>query len=473
MRTRRPSQRERVPPPLIPWRIPSGRRTTEQPNVTGHGESPLTPRFWLALVGTAVASGLLGALMMLILFSVEHLAFGFHSGSFQAAVERASALRRVVSLAVAGAVGGVAWYALRRATRGEPSDIDEAIWNGSGRLSFRRCLGSSVISEVVIGMGASIGREAAPKLLGGASGSVLARWTGLTPAQRRLLVACGGGAGLACVYNVPLGGALFTAEILVGTLALPVMLPALVCSWLATLTAWVYLPTHATYLDIPAYHFSAPLMVFALLVGPVVGVLSVGYIRLVAWVSHHRATGRRALLAPLVAFTILGLVGIAYPQLFGNGKGMAHEAFVGGGTLGLLLALAALKPLVTSLCLGSGAAGGLFTPVMSTGAVLGAGLGMAWSTLWPGAPSGAYALVGASAMIGAGMQAPLAALALILELTHSGFSILVPMIAATATATLVSHHLDGYSIYTGRLAAEEGHPVPLRPQPQAGGAETA
>ena len=111
---------------------------------------------------------------------------------------------------------------------------------------------------------------------------------------------------------------------------------------------------------------------------------------------------------------------------------MAHDAFLGVGTIGLLAALAILKLLVTSLCLGSGASGGLFTPVMSTGGVLGCALGLAWSHLWSGAPTGAYALIGAAAMISAGMQAPLAALVSILELTHNGFSLLIPMIAATA-----------------------------------------
>jgi len=91
-------------------------------------------------------------------------------------------------------------------------------------------------------MGASIGREAAPKLLGGASGSMLAGWGGLSAQQRQLLVACGGGAGLAAVYNVPLAGALFTAEILLGSITLPVMLSAIACSAIATATAWVYLP---------------------------------------------------------------------------------------------------------------------------------------------------------------------------------------------------------------------------------------
>ncbi len=149
----------------------------------------------------------------------------------------------------------------------------------------------SVISEVVIGMGASIGREAAPKLLGGASASVLAGWAGLSVQQRRLLVACGGGAGLAAVYNVPLAGALFTAEILIGSISLPVMLPALACSWIATATAWIYLPDRATYTGIPDYRFSASLMTWALLAGPVIGLISAGYIRLIGWVSYHRARG--------------------------------------------------------------------------------------------------------------------------------------------------------------------------------------
>ena len=151
---------------------------------------------------------------------------------------------------------------------------------------MRRSLLTSVTSEVVIGMGASMGREAAPKLMGGASGSVLARWMKLSPAQRRLLVACGGGAGLAAVYNVPLGGAIFTAEVLWGSLALPTMVPALACSAIATMVAWVYLPSGATYADIPSYHFSGnSLMVWSLPAGLVIGLLSVLYVRLIGWVS--------------------------------------------------------------------------------------------------------------------------------------------------------------------------------------------
>jgi chloride channel protein, CIC family len=456
-----------VPAPLIKRRLPSDAPAMMQPNVTGDGDTPLNTRFWVLVVVTGIATGLLGDLMMYILFSVEHLAFGVHGnqGGFTQAVTAAGGWRRAVPLLIAGAVGGPAWYLLRRFTPGQKSEIDEVLWHEEGRLSPVRSFATSVISEVVIGLGASLGRESAPKLLGGVAGSLMAGWAGLTPAQQRLLVACGGGAGLACVYNVPLGGALFTAEILVGSVTLPVVLPALACSGIATFTAWLYLPQHATYADIPAYQFAPRLLAWALLAGPVIGAFAAVYIRVIGWVSYHRPADARILVAVPAAFAVLAVVALKYPQLYGNGKGMAHDAFLGLGSLGLVGALSLLKPAVTALCLGGGASGGLFTPVMSTGAAAGAFLGLAWSLLWPGSPAGAYAMIGAAAMIGAGMQAPLAALALVLELTHSGFALMVPMVVATVIATAVTRWIDGYSIYSARLSAPPNaeHRCPVTP----------
>jgi H+/Cl- antiporter ClcA len=85
--------------------------------------------------------------------------------------------------------------------------------------------------------------------------------------------------------------------------------------------------------------------------------------------------------------------------------------------------------------------------------MLGGAAGIAWSLAWPGSPAGAYALVGAAAMLGAAMQAPLAGLALIMELTQGGFGIVIPLILATVTATVVARRIDGYSIYSARLRA--------------------
>jgi H+/Cl- antiporter ClcA len=447
------AERVRVPSPLIRWRLPSGRGATEQPNATGDGDAPLTWRFWALLVLTGVATGLFADLMMAVLFAVEHLAYGYHSGPFELAVLRAGDLRRLAALLAAGVFGGVAWYLLRRFMPGEKTDLDDVVWTHGQKLSFRRSFLTGLISEVVVGLGASLGRENAPKLLGGASASVLAEWGRLTQGQKRLLMACGAGAGFASVYNVPLGGALLAAEVMLGTITLPVILPALACSGIATVTAWLYLSSRPVYPGIPAYKVTVPLVVFALVVGPLTGVIASGYIRLIGWVTHFQLTGRRSIVAQIVTMGLLGVLGFGFPQLFGNGSDMAAGAFAGAGGFTLLLALFLLKPLATAACLGSGASGGLFTPTLSTGAVFGAAAGIAWSAAWPGSPVGAYALVGAAAMTGASMQAPLTALALIVELTGGGYSLLIPMIAATVMATVVARRIDGYSIYTARLRA--------------------
>ena len=447
------SERLRQPQPLLRYRLPSGRGAAEQPNAGSDTPEVLTPVFWAMVVVTGVATGLFGAFMIFVLHSVQHLAYDYSRGEFQAAVERASWLRRLVVLVIAGAFAGPAWYLLRRLTPGARSDVHGTVWEGESELSVRRCLPSALFSEIVVGMGASLGREQAPQLLGAVSGSVLGRWASLPPGQRRLLVACGSGAGLAAVYNVPLGGALIIAELLFGEISLTVVLPALVTTVIATMVAWIDVPNQPTYLHLATFRFTGMQIVWSLVAGPIIGLVAVGWTRLIGWVSAHQAGGRRLLVAPLVAFIALALLGIHYPQLLGNGKDMAHMAFLGEGSIALFGALFVLKPLVTAACLGSGATGGLLTPTLSTGAMLGAFLGAAWSQAWPGVPVAAYAVLGAGALLGAALQAPLAALVLTLELTHSTFNLVVPLLVATGLATVTARYVDGYSIYSSRLPA--------------------
>ena len=184
-----------------------------------------------------------------------------------------------------------------------------------------------------------------------------------------MLVASGAGAGFAAVYNVPLGGALFALEVLLGTVALPLVLPALATSVIATAVGWIALGTNPTY-SLPHYALHPAQMAWAFVVGPIIGVVAIGWVRIVQRAAALRPRGWWRLIAPLAVFTVLGVVSIHYPQLLGNGKGVVQLEALGSLSLGLLCVLLVLKPLATAACLGAGSPGGLFTPTLTIGVLL-------------------------------------------------------------------------------------------------------
>ena len=189
-----------------------------------------------------------------------------------------------------------------------------------------RTLGSALLSVVIVGMGVSLGREGAPKQAGAVIANFFSDRARLSDEQRRLLVACGAGAGMGAAYGVPLGGALFALEVMRGMLALRYVLPALFASVVATAVSWVALPDAPTYL-IPAYSSSISSVVWALLAGPIAGVVSVGYVRAVTWADRNKPQGWRRLTAPFLGLGLLGVVSISFPQLLGNGKDISQLAF--------------------------------------------------------------------------------------------------------------------------------------------------
>ncbi len=194
---------------------------------------------------------------------------------------------------------------------------------------------------------------------------------------------------------------------------------------------------------------------WALVAGPVAGVVAVIYVRAIAWADRNKPKGWRRLLSPVVALGALGLLSIPFPQLLGNGRDVAQLTFVGDVAPGLMLALLLLRPGVTLMCLGSGTPGGLFTPSLALGALLGGVLGHGWSWLWPGAPPGVFAVVGAAAVLAATTQGPISSVVLMMELTGRDRSFIVPMLLAVATATLVARTIEPRSIYDARLTDEQ------------------
>jgi chloride channel protein, CIC family len=204
---------------------------------------------------------------------------------------------------------------------------------------------------------------------------------------------------------------------------------------------------------------------WALLAGPIAGVVSVGYVRAITWADRTKPQGWQRLIAPVVVLGLLGVASIPFPQLLGNGKDVSQLAFVNQVAPSLLLVLLALRPLATVLCVRSGAPGGLFTPSLTVGALLGGVLGHVWSWFWPGAPPGLFAVLGAAAVLAATTQGPISTVVLMIELTGRDRSFIVPLLLAVGTATLVARTIELRSIYDARLTDEEVEARRASPQP--------
>jgi H+/Cl- antiporter ClcA len=401
---------------------------------------------------TGLGAGIAAALLTRLLQFVQHLLWPGYD--LLDAASHATGGHHILVLVGAGLLTGAGQIALHRLSSANGIDISEAISLHAGRLPAWRTLGSALLSVLLVGMGASLGREGAPKQAGAVVANSLSDRTGLSDEQRKLLVACGAGAGMAAAYGVPLGGALFALEVLRGVLALRLILPALLASAIATGVSWLALPDAPTYL-IPAYSSSPSVFLWALLAGPIAGVVSVAYVRLIAWADRNKPTGWRRLVAPTLALGLIGWVSIAFPQILGNGKDIAQLAFTNQVTPLLLLALLFLKPTATAMCLGSGVPGGLFTPSLALGALLGGVLGAAWGWLWPGVPPGLFAVIGSAAVLAATTHGPISAVVLTMELTGRDRSFILPLLLAVGTATVVARSIDRRSIYDARFSDKE------------------
>ena len=407
-------------------------------------------RFWALVAVIGATTGVGAAALVGLLHLVEHLAYGYRRGPFLDGVEASAGWRHIVALLVAAGVVALGVVLLGRLRTFGQTEVSEAVWLRDARLAVPSSVARAVLSIVTVGLGVSLGREGAPQLLGAASGSYLSEWAGLPMWQRRLLVASGAGAGFAAVYNVPLGGALFALEVLLGTISLPLVLPALATSVIATAVAWIALGTGPTY-RFPSYTVHPQQMVWAVLAGPLIGVVAIVWVRIVARAGRMRPTGRARFIAPLVVFVILGVVSLQYPQLLGNGKGIVQLEAFGGLSLGLLCVLLVLKPLATAACLGAGSPGGLFTPTLTIGVLLAGVLGTIWQHIWPGAPLGSYAVIGGGAFLAAAMQGPLSGVVLVLELTRNFDALMAPTLVAVVEATVIARRLGAPSIYSARL----------------------
>jgi H+/Cl- antiporter ClcA len=402
---------------------------------------------WLILpavtVAVGVASGLGGMALGLLLHFIQHLAYGYslHSlvshESFLEGVSAASPLRRFVALCVCAAVAGIGWSTLY--TFGKPLvSIDRAVRDTRSQMPLLSTVFHDLLQIITVALGSPLGREVAPRELGAVLATRLSDRARLGAEDRRIMIACGAGAGLAAVYNVPLGGALFTLEVLLGTFGLSALIPALVTSVIAALVAWIGLGNVTQY-SVPHLSISPSLIVWSLVSGPVFGFSAYWFVRATEAIRARAPRDWSLLPWCAVVFPLIGLLAVQYPQLLGNGKGLAQAGFDSDIGLTLAATLFMLRLLVTLGALRAGAAGGLLTPSLALGGLLGCVLGGLWNHAWPSVPFGAFAIVGSTAFLASSMKMPLTSIVLILEFTRVGHDFLFPLLLAVAGSVSVFH----------------------------------
>jgi CIC family chloride channel protein len=351
-------------------------------------------------------------------------------------------------------------------------EVMDAIYYKGGVIRPVVALVKSLASAIAIGSGSSVGREGPIIQIGSALGSTLGQIIRMPPGQRIALVAAGAGAGIASTFNTPIGGVMFAIELMMPEVSVATFLPVALATGTATFVGrWFFG-------DMPAFHVPSlqgmavdptallVLFLFAVL-GVLTGIAAAGFIRALHFAEdlfdRIRFRYLRHMLGMLMLGALMYLLLRTLGQYYVDGVGYATVQAVLAGqisTFWLLGLLALCKALATSLSLGSGSSGGIFSPSLFMGATLGGGFAALLNAL--GLPIQlsvpVFAMVGMGAMVGGGTGAVMTAVTMIFEMTLD-YSIVMPMIVAVAMSIGARRMLSRETIYTLKLV-RRGRSIP-------------
>lgn len=362
--------------------------------------------------------------------------------------------QRVAVPAVGGLVAGaIMHFGLRWPPSGTTSDYMEAVVLGDGRISARRSLVKCLSALFTIASGGSIGREGPLVQLASLVASLTGRLQNWSAPRLRLLVGCGAAAGIASAYNAPIAGALFVAEIILGSVAMEIFGPLVFASVIATLTVRGFLGGNPLY-EIPPFKLNSNWEILPYVVlGLVCGLLAPWFLRLLR-TSEDLAT---RLPGPVylkmgIGGLIVGALAIMHPEVCGNGYSAVNAILRGTWLWQTLVVILIFKVLATASTFGSGAVGGVFTPTLFVGASLGYLFGNALQLASPHTivAANAFALVGMGAFLAATTHAPIMAIIMIFELTLD-YQIILPLMLACVVGYYTSVSIEKRSIYTEAL----------------------
>jgi len=411
----------------------------------------IRPRFLVAAAVAGVAAGLIGIAMALLLELFEALFYGVAHGGLLERLAAAPPWRRVLAPALGGLVAGGLWWWLR--ATGGVADVETAVSDRSGqaaaRMGLTRPFLDAVTQVLAVGAGNSVGREGAPRLAAGAVAARLAARLGIGRSEGAILIASAAGAGLAAMYNAPLGGAAYAVELVMVTgmrrrgilVAVPVCL-------IATLVSWLHSHGRPTF-EIVSPGLSSGTVLGLVLLVPVAAALGVGARRLWSWMLAHRVRVPRWLPAAIgAAGLVTGLVSLWVSAIVGNGRDAMEMALgtglpgasnsAAGAGLVLLVGVVALKPVLTGLTLAAGATGGRPAPPPAPRPRPGAALAIALDACGVEASAAVLALAGAGAVLATTQRAPVFGIVFTWELARAGAWTLVALFAVVLAVTVLT-----------------------------------
>lgn len=425
------------------------------------------------LIGTAIVVGIgtgFGAVGFIKLINlIQNM---FFNGGEQILPFLGPALIVIIPM-VGGLLAGpiISFFAHEAKGHGVP-EVMQAIALHGGRIRPRVVVAKILASSLCIGSGGSAGREGPIVQVGAALGSSLGQWLRLSDNRIRNLVACGAAAGIAATFNAPIAGVIFAMEIILGELHLGDLGNVVVSAVTASTIARIFLGDQPAFAITADYGMQAPWELFLyVLLGAFAAFAAVGFTRMLYW-FEDRFDGWNFpdALKPAVGGFLLGVLALAFglfastgpsagsplsnnlPYIFGAGFNVIENTLHGNFPFWLLFGLIILKPLATSLTLGSGNSGGIFAPGLFTGAVLGGALGKLLIILLPNASinPGAFAIAGMAAVFAGAARAPFTAILIVFEMTDD-YRMIVPLMASVVTSLVIAERLMRDSIYTLKL----------------------
>ncbi len=411
----------------------------------------IRPRFLVAAAVAGVAAGLIGIAMALLLELFESLFYGISHGGLLERLAAAPPWRRALAPALGGLVAGGLWWWLR--ATGGVADVESAVADRSGqaapRMGLARPFLDAVTQVLTVGAGNSVGREGAPRLAAGAVAARLATRLGIARSEGAILIASAAGAGLAAMYNAPLGGAAYAVElVMVAGMRRRGALVAVPVCLIATLVSWLHSHGRPTF-EVASPGLSSGTVLGLVLLVPVTAVLGVGARRLWLWMLAHRVRVLRWLPVAIgTAGLVTGLASLWVPAIVGNGRDAMEMALgtglpgasnrAAGAGLVLLVGIVALKPVLTGLTLAAGATGGRLAPSLAAGSSAGAALAIALHACGVQASVAVLALAGAGAVLATTQRAPVFGIVFTWELARAGAWTLVALFAVVVAVTLLA-----------------------------------